>query len=55
MPGKTFVPNASGQSMSTDQMPKEALDAAVFAVTVEPESGSAAPTSPIYLRSSEIN
>jgi len=55
MPGKTFVPNASGQSMSKDQMPKEALDAGVFAVTVEPESGSAAPTSPIYLRSSEIN
>ena len=54
MPGKTFVPNASGESMSTDQMPKEAVDAAIFAVTVEPESGSVAPTSPIYLRSSEI-
>ena len=55
MPGNTFVPNASGQSMSKDQMPKEALDAAIFAVTVEPEGGSVAPTSPIYLRSSEIN
>ena len=55
MPGKTFVPNASGQSMSTDQMPKEALDSAIFAITLEPESGSSAPTSPIYLRSSEVN
>jgi len=34
-----------------DEMPREAIDANVFAITVEPERGSTIPTSPIYLRS----
>ena len=51
MPGKTFVPDSAGNAVLKDEMPKEAIDANVFAITVEPERGSNAPTSPIYLRS----
>ena len=51
IPGKTFVPNKSGNVVVKEEMPKEAVDANVFAITVEPEGGSSAPTSPIYLRS----
>jgi anti-sigma-K factor RskA len=38
-----------------DQIPGEAVDANVFAITVEPASGVSAPTGPIYLRSFEVN
>jgi anti-sigma-K factor RskA len=55
MPGKTFSPDSAGKGVLKDQMPKEALDAAIFAITLEPEGGSSAPTSPIYLRSFEVN
>jgi anti-sigma-K factor RskA len=51
MPGKTFVPDRAGNAVLKDEMPSEAVDANVFAITVEPVSGSTAPTSPIYLRS----
>ena len=51
MPGKTFVPDSGGNAVLKDEMPREAVDANVFAITVEPASGSSAPTSPIYLRS----
>ncbi|HEY4424171.1 MAG TPA: anti-sigma factor [Pyrinomonadaceae bacterium] len=51
MPGKTFVPDSAGNAVLKDEMPREAIDANVFAITVEPESGSTIPTSPIYLRS----
>jgi anti-sigma-K factor RskA len=55
MPGKTFSPDSAGKGVLQDQMPKEALDSAIFAITLEPEGGSSAPTSPIYLRSFEVN
>ena len=55
MPGKTFSPDSAGKGMLKDQMPEEALDSAIFAITLEPETGSRAPTSPIYLRSFEVN
>ncbi len=55
MPGKTFSPDAAGKGVLKDQMPKEALDSAIFAITLEPEAGVAAPTGPIYLRSFEVN
>jgi anti-sigma-K factor RskA len=55
MPGKTFSPNDAGKGVLKEQMPKEALDSVIFAITLEPEGGSSAPTSPIYLRSSEVN
>jgi anti-sigma-K factor RskA len=51
VPGKTFVPDRGGNVVLKDEMPREAVDANVFAITVEPERGSTAPTSPIYLRS----
>lgn len=55
MPGKTFSPDSAGKGMLRDQVPEEALDSAIFAITLEPETGSRAPTSPIYLRSFEVN
>ena len=55
VPGKTFVPDSGGNAVLKDEMPHEAIDANVFAITVEPASGSSAPTSPIYLRSFEVN
>lgn len=55
MPGKTFSPDSAGKGVLKDQMPKEALDSAIFAITLEPEGGSRVPTSPIYLRSFEVN
>jgi anti-sigma-K factor RskA len=55
MPGKTFSPNEAGNGMLKDQMPKEALDSAIFAITLEPEGGVNSPTGPIYLRSFEVN
>jgi len=51
LPGKTFVPDSTGKGMLMDQVPVEALDAAIFALTVEPAGGVNAPTGPIYLRS----
>jgi anti-sigma-K factor RskA len=51
VPGKTFVPDRGGNAVLKDEMPREAVDANVFAITVEPASGSNVPTSPIYLRS----
>ena len=51
VPGKTFVPDSAGNVVLKDELPREAIDANVFAITVEPERGSTAPTSPIYLRS----
>jgi anti-sigma-K factor RskA len=55
MPGKTFAPNSTGQGVIKEQMPREALNSPVFAVTVEPAGGVAAPTGPIYLSSSAVN
>jgi anti-sigma-K factor RskA len=51
MPGKTFRVDASGHAMMMDQMPPEAMQDAVIAVTLEPEKGSASPTGAIYLSS----
>ena len=50
VPGKTFVPDKAGTAILEDELPRDAVDANVFAITVEPEGGSSAPTSPIYLR-----
>ena len=51
VPGKTFVPDSAGNAVLNDEMPRDAVDADIFAITVEPAGGSSAPTSPIYLRS----
>jgi len=52
MPGKVFVTDASGAGMLNDQIPAEALNAAVFAVTLEPKGGVQQPTGAMYLKSS---
>jgi len=51
MPGKVFKTESSGAGTLADKVPAEALNAAVFAVTLEPESGATAPTGAMYLRS----
>ena len=51
MPGKTFAPDSNGRGVLKSQMPREALESPVFALTVEPAGGVSAPTGPIYLRS----
>jgi anti-sigma-K factor RskA len=55
IPGKTFVPDSGGTAVLKAEMPKEAVDANVFAITVEPAGGSSAPTSAIHLRSFDVN
>ena len=55
MPGKTFSPDSEGNGVLIDQMPKEALESAIFAITLEPEGGVEKPTGQIYLRSFEVN
>jgi anti-sigma-K factor RskA len=55
MPGKTFAPDGSGQGVLKEQMPREALNSPVFAVTVELARGATTPTAPIYLSSSAVN
>ena len=49
MPGKVFQTDAAGNAMLDDQLPAEALNAATFAVTLEPQGGVSAPTGPMYL------
>lgn len=55
VPSKTFVPDSAGNAVLKSEMPREALDGNVFAITVEPAAGSSAPTTPIYLRSFDVN
>ncbi len=52
IPGKTFAPDNSGRGELSDQIPRQARDSAVFAVTLERAGGVSAPTSQIYLRGS---
>jgi len=51
MPGKSFAPDETGEGTLTDQVPPDAMDSAVFAITLEPAGGMPAPTGEIYLRS----
>lgn len=50
MPGKSFAPDDNGRGTLTDQVPQQAMDSAVFAITLEPAGGMPAPTGEIYLR-----
>jgi anti-sigma-K factor RskA len=52
MPGKVFTPDAAGNGTMEDQIPDDARNAAVFAITLEPKAGVQAPTGSIYLVSS---
>jgi anti-sigma-K factor RskA len=49
MAGKMFTIDASGHAMLPEQMPPEAMESAVIAITLEPKKGSAVPTGAIYL------
>ncbi len=51
MPGNVFSTDASGAGALKDQIPPEARNAAVFAITLEPEKGVQTPTGEIYLSS----
>jgi anti-sigma-K factor RskA len=51
MAGKMFTIDSSGHAMLPEQMPPEAMEGAVIAITLEPKKGSAAPTGAIYLSS----
>jgi anti-sigma-K factor RskA len=51
MAGKTFSVDSSGHAMLIAQMPPEAMENAVIAITLEPKKGSAVPTGAIYLSS----
>jgi anti-sigma-K factor RskA len=51
LPGKVFTTTAAGEGTITDRVPYQAMNAPVFAITLEPESGSQSPTSEIYLLS----
>jgi anti-sigma-K factor RskA len=53
MPGGVFTPDERGHAEMRDQMPAEGLKApsAIFAVTLEPSGGVAAPTGDKYLLS----
>ena len=51
MPGKMFTVDASGHAMLPENMPPEAMESAIIAITLEPRKGSAVPTGAIYLSS----
>jgi anti-sigma-K factor RskA len=51
LPGKVFTTDTSGAGTLKDQVPPEARNAAVFAITLEPETGVQSPTGGIYLSS----
>jgi anti-sigma-K factor RskA len=51
MAGRIFTIDASGHAMLPEQMPAEAMENAVIAITLEPKKGSAVPTGAIYLSS----
>lgn len=53
IPGGTFVPDEVGRGQLTDRVPDQALQGAVFAVTLEPAGGVPEPTGAIYLRSGQ--
>ncbi|HEX7997075.1 MAG TPA: anti-sigma factor [Pyrinomonadaceae bacterium] len=51
LPGGVFKPDATGHAEMRDQVPASARTAAAFAVTLEPQGGTSAPTGQKYLLS----
>ena len=51
MAGRTFSTDNQGKSMMEDQVPAEAMNSPVFAVTLERKGGVNAPEGAMYLRS----
>lgn len=52
IPGKSFTLDQMGRGVLDDRVPDQAINSAVFAITLEPAGGSTAPTSAIYLQGS---
>ncbi len=52
IPGRTFTVDNAGRGELSDEIPRQAMESAVFAVTLEPAGGVTAPTGAIYLSSS---
>jgi anti-sigma-K factor RskA len=50
-PGKVFTTDAIGNALLEDQLPANAHEASIFAVTLEPQAGVPAPTGSMYLLS----
>jgi hypothetical protein len=51
MPGKTFATDSHGNGMMEDQVPAEAMNSAVFAITLERKGGANSPEGSMYLSS----
>ncbi len=51
IPGRTFTVDRGGRALIADNLPSQAKAPLVIAITLEPKSGSAAPTGTIYLAS----
>ena len=51
VPGKVFTTDGTGSALLEDQLPTSAINASVFAVTLEPQGGVPAPTGSMYLLS----
>ena len=49
VPGRIFTVDASGHALLPEQIPADALESFVVAITLEPKKGSTAPTGAIYL------
>jgi anti-sigma-K factor RskA len=49
VPGRIFTVDTSGHALLPEQMPADAMQNVVIAITLEPKRGSAVPTLPIYL------
>jgi anti-sigma-K factor RskA len=54
MPGKVFSVDASGRAMISDQVPPEAREHGIYAITLEPKQGVTSPTGAIYLSSASL-
>ena len=51
MPGKTFSTDSQGIGVMEDQVPAEAMNSAVFAITLERKGGVTSPEGAMYLKS----
>ena len=51
IPGKTFSIDSLGTGMMEDQVPAEAMNSAVFAITLERKGGVNSPEGSMYLSS----
>jgi anti-sigma-K factor RskA len=55
VPGRIFSPDATGRGIWNDQVPPDGREASIFAVTLEPAGGVAAPTGPMVMKSVSVS